>query len=504
VAWKYPAPLVYNSALPAAGGFEAAISKEKDAGLTFFSRITRGCYRLRRAHLIGVAGAGMRSLAEVLLGLGWKLSGSDLACDLHAELASAGVRVQRGHAAAHLPRATDLVIRSDAIRADNPELRRAVELGIPTLSYFEMIGRLMSGRRGLAVAGTHGKSTTTAMAAEILVSAGCDPTVFCGAAPLGRFSGGRAGRSELVLAEACEYRANFLHLHPQMAVILGIEPDHFDCYDSADRLRHAFAQFAASVPEYGLVLARDDCPATRRATAALGCRTETFGFGAEAVWSARHLQERGGRYSFEVFRDGRSICVVRLGVPGRHNVLNALAATALTAACGVNPEQIARRLSHFGGLCRRLELVGWSRGVAVLDDYAHHPTEVAATVETVRQMLPGRRLWCVFQPHQVCRTEHLLDELALSLQNVDRVLVADIFRAREPGPRSGEVTSADLARQIRRLGGDVTPVHTTREIIQLLETRLVPGDVLITVGAGDIRKVGEWFIDRFGQGCAAG
>lgn len=458
-----------------------------------------------RAHLIGIAGAGMRSLAEVLLGWGWELSGSDLAPEPAAALAAAGVRIHKGHTAGHLPPRTDLVIYSDAVPAENPELCRAAELGIRSLSYFEMLGRLMWTKCGLAVAGTHGKSTTTAMAAALLVRAGLDPTVVYGAVPLGHRSGGRRGHGKLMLVEACEYRANFLHLPAQQAVILGIEPDHFDCYDSLEQLERAFACFVRSLPDSGLVLARRECPATERVTAwsVPGCRVETFGFDPGADWSARRLISRRGRYSFGIFRYGRHLCDVRLRIPGRHNVVNGLAAAALAWENGVRPEQIAQGLGRFRGLKRRLELVGSWRGVVLVDDYAHHPTEVAATLRTVRQMYPGRRLWCVFQPHQASRTEHLLDQLAVSLQNADKVVVAEIFRAREPRCGRGEVTAAELARQVRAGGAEVSDVHTTDRIVRLLETGLVAGDVLVAIGAGDIGKIHNGFVDRLRENRAA-
>jgi len=384
------------------------------------------CRQTRRAHLVGIAGSGMRGLAEVLLGRGWWLSGSDLEVGRVAHLAGDRLRLCRGHAAEHVPPGTDLVVYSDAVPAGNPELQRAAELGVPVLSYFQMVGRLMGEKRGLAVAGAHGKSTATAMTAEVLLHAGLDPTVLCGATPLGCASGGRAGHGPWMLAEACEYRANFLHLRPRHAVILGIEPDHFDCYDSPEALEAAFARFAQSVPSDGLLLARYDCPATRRVIGGLACRVETFGIDRRADWSARGLIARGGCYTFDVAGHGRPFCRVSLQVPGRHNVLNALAAAALAAESGVAAERIAEALGRFRGLHRRLETLGTFGGVLLLDDYAHHPTEVAASLGTVRQMAPGRRLWCVFQPHQVSRTEHLLGELAESLQNADRVLVAEI------------------------------------------------------------------------------
>ena len=460
---------------------------------------------LCRAHLVGIAGSGMRAMAEVLRGRGWLLSGSDRAGDTLGEFAAVGVRVHRGHAAENLSTETDLLVYSDAVPQDNPELRRADELGIPRLSYFEMIGRLMADRHALAVAGTHGKSTTTAMAAEILVAADRDPTVLCGAAALGQTSGGRHGRGEILLAEACEYRANFLHLRPRHAVVTGIEPDHFDYYRSPQELEDAFAQFVRSVPPDGLVLARHDCPITRAVTADLPCRVRTFGFDATADWSARIVSTRRASYEFAIYRDGQPWCgPVRLSVPGKHNVLNALAAAALAGENGVPPQQIAQALSRFAGLRRRFEPLGTWRGVLLVDDYAHHPTEVAVTLATVRRLAPGRRVWCVFQPLQASRTEHLLDELAESLQNADRVLVAEIFRAREGPPGSREVTAADLAREVRRRGTDVFEVHDLDQISRLLVGNLTPGDVLITLGAGDIRRVCNGIIDGFREDRAAG
>jgi UDP-N-acetylmuramate--alanine ligase len=453
---------------------------------------------------VGIGGAGMRSLAEVLLGWGWRISGSDLSPESVQFPAQAGVQVYHGHAAAQLAPETDLVIHSDAVPADNPELLRAGEMDIPVQSYFQTLGKLMLDRQGIAVAGTHGKSTTTAMLASLLIEAGHDPTVIFGAAPLGKQGGGRAGRGPLLVVEACEYRANFLHLAPRQAVILGIEPDHFDCYGSLDQLHEAFARFAWRIPNRGLLLTRYDCRVTRKTTAQAGCRRETFGFQAAADWAALDLDSHQGRYAFDLVHGGWKLARVRLRVPGKHNVANALAAAALAWENGVGPEPMVRGLESFAGLRRRLQWLGCWRGVTLLDDYAHHPTEVSATLHTVREMYPGRRVWCVFQPHQASRTAHLLDELGASLENADRVFVAEIFRAREPGPRPGEVTAADLAQRIRLPESEVPRVHGTDLIFRLLETRLAPGDVLITIGAGDIRKLSNAFVDRFRQDRAAG
>ena len=276
-----------------------------------------------------------------------------------------------------------------------------------------------------------------------------------------------------MLVEACEYRGNFLDLRPRQAAILGIEPDHFDCYDSLDALERAFAQFAALLPRDGLLVVRHDCPVSRRAAAA-GCPLETFGIQPQADWSARNLTARAGRYRFEIHYRGEPLGQVALRIAGRHNVLNALAAAAIGQAAGADPPAILAGLSRFEGLRRRLEVLGTVGGITLVDDYAHHPTEVAATLDALRRMFPRRRLWCVFQPHQASRTARLLDQLAASLQNADRVAVAEIFRAREGPPRPGEVTAAALAARVRAGGAETLDVHTAEEIALALRPTCTP------------------------------
>ncbi|NUQ62062.1 MAG: UDP-N-acetylmuramate--L-alanine ligase [Pirellulales bacterium] len=446
----------------------------------------------------------MRSLAQVLWDRGWRLSGSDTNVPAALLRDEASVRVFGFHAAEHVPAAADVVIASDAVAPDNPEICRAIELGIPTYSYFEALGQMMAERQGIAIAGTHGKSTTTAMLADVLQLAGEDPTVVFGAAPLGEANGGRAGAGSLMLAEACEYRANFLYLRPQQAVVLGIEPDHFDCYATPGELHEAFARFAQSIPADGLLLVRHDCRTSRRLARGLACRVQTFGFDPGADWSVGRGASVRGRWRFELYHAGSYVVDVSLQVPGWHNVLNALAAATVAWENGVEGATIAAGLGAFRGLHRRLEVMGAWRGVTLIDDYAHHPTEVTATLAAVRRMYPGRRLWCVLQPHQASRTKHLLDELAASLQNADRVIVADIYRAREPEVSPGDVTAADLAAKVRQGRAHVADVHATAEILGLLEKQLESGDVLVTMGAGDIRKIGHGLIDGIREDRAAG
>jgi UDP-N-acetylmuramate--alanine ligase len=396
---------------------------------------------LHRAHLIGIAGSGMRALADVLTGWGWEISGSDSNLDDISKRANRP-KIFAGHDAEQISQDADIVVYSDAVPKDNPERRRAAELGIPTLSYFDMLGRLSAERHTVAVAGTHGKSTTTAMLAHILTEAGCDPTVFCGATPLGKHSGGRSGHNDLMLVEACEFRSNFLKLRPHDAAILNIEPDHFDCFDSLEKLEDAFRQFANLLPSDGWLLIKHPCDSARRATANAVCRLESFGWSAHADWSAKNVAVSEGRYRFALCHRNQQLCDMQLNIPGRHNVLNAVAASALAFQKGATPEQVEHGMQTFAGLHRRLEQLRPWRGVARVDDYAHHPTEVSAALGAVREIFPRRRVWCVFQPHQASRTARLMNELAASLQNADKVVVAEIFRAREGEFRPGEVTAA--------------------------------------------------------------
>jgi UDP-N-acetylmuramate--alanine ligase len=458
----------------------------------------------RAAHLIGIAGAGMRALADVLLAQGWRVTGSDLVPDNGRRLIERGVPVQHGHAGNHLPAEAGLVVYSDAVGRDNEERRKARELGLRQISYPQMLGELMKGRVGLAVAGTHGKSTTTALAAEILIEAGLDPTVVGGATPLGDSSGGRPGSGRHVLAEACEYRRNFLHLSPRFAALTGVEHDHFDCFPRAGDVEAAFADFARRLPANGVLVVKADCPVSRRIAQVASSHVVTFGIGCDADWRAEGLLHHNGHFQFDLVRPGGCITGIQLRIPGRHNVLNALAASALAVQAGAGGAAIVRGLSGFAGLERRLERVGLWRESAWYDDYAHHPTEVSATLATVRQMFPNRRIWCIFQPHQLSRTRRLLDEFAGSLQNADHVAIAEVFSAREAGGAACAEAAVRLAARTRLLGVDVLGNHALEQIADEVGNQIAAGDILLTLGAGDIRKVWNGFTGRIRAYRAAG
>ncbi len=403
-----------------------------------------------QAHLVGAAGTGMRSLAALLAQAGWQLTGSDNgAGTLPASLA---LTLDHGHDARRIHQDLDVVFFSDAVPGDNPERLQAERLGIPTLSYPAALGELMSRRRGVAVAGTHGKSTAAAMLAQILESAGADPTYLFVQTCRDAQPGGRLGSGPWMIAEACEYRANFCHLQPEIALLLGIEPDHFDCYRSWDELESAYRRFVGGILPGGCLLYHAGCAASCRLAAQRSGRSESFGLTPSADWQAEPAGLSRGCYRFSIRRRGALLGQVQLAVPARHNVVNALAAAAAACQAGADWPAIEAGLEAFRGLARRLELVLGTRRLTIIDDFAHLPAEISAGLAAIREGYPGRRVWCVFQPHQASRTAHLLDELAESLQNADKVVVADIFRAREGAEKSGEVRASRPGRASRRRG----------------------------------------------------
>ncbi|MBX7166395.1 MAG: UDP-N-acetylmuramate--L-alanine ligase [Pirellulales bacterium] len=442
-----------------------------------------------QAHLVGVAGSGMRALADVLLRRGWRVSGSDLAPAGLEALVASGLQLVAGHPADAISTTTHLVVHSAAIDADNPERRRAREIGVPCVSYPQLLGHWSETHATTAIAGTHGKSTTTAMAAAIFAHAGLDPTVVGGGATLGAATGGRAGRHDRLMIEACEFQRNFLHLRPRTAVLLNVEWDHVDCYATPADVAAAFSQLVAAVPHDGLVIANADDRSTLDVAASARARLVTFGQGPWARWWAADLRHAAGRYTFRLLHRGSPEATIRLAVRGRHQVQNALAAAALAAESGASLQAIREALEGFPGVQRRLEWLPNWRGVTRIDDYAHHPTAVAATLAAVREACPGRRIVAVFEPHQRSRTERLLDDFARSLHNADSVWVAPVYCAREPETDARLSIAAELGWRIWARGGDAVVCRELSEIAPALATRLSPGDVLVTMGAGDVRKI---------------
>lgn len=463
------------------------------------SRVIPGDLEKLSIHLVGIGGCGMSALATLLLRRGTRISGTDARASAELErLAACGAHVTTVQTAAALPPGAELVVASAAIPADHPELLEARRRGVPIVKYAELLGAVMSRYDGIAISGTHGKSTTTAWLAFVLRQAGRDPSFVVGAtvAQLGGGSGAGAGRH--FVAEACEYDRSFLNLRPRRAVILNIEEDHLDCYKDIDAIRAAFAAFAQQVPDDGLVVLNAQDVRCRALRPAVTARVETFGCDEHVTWRATDITLIDGRYAFNVVHDGTLLGRVHPALPGRHNVDNALAVIALAHDSGVPWSEMQRGLHEFAGARRRLELRGEVAGRTILDDYAHHPTEIRATLKAARERFNPKRLWCVFQPHQHSRTRFLLTDFAQSFSYADRVVVPDIYFVRDSQRERELVCAQDLVNEIQGRGGDATFIPQFDAIVALLAQETQPGDIILTMGAGNIWKVADELVQRLG------
>lgn len=449
----------------------------------------------KHIHLIGIGGAGLSAIARVLMEQGAEVSGSDLTLSPVAEsLARDGVRVFDGHRAENVNGA-DLVVVSSAVPASNVEVRAAQAAGIPVLKRPQVLGRMMNGRLGVAVAGTKGKTTTTAMIASILLKAERDPTFIVGGVLAGLETNAHAGKEPLFVIEADEYDRTFLGLKPTVAVVTNVEHDHPDCYPTFDDFQAAFAEFVALVPRDGLLVACWDDPAAR----ALGERRREAGgavafFGLEegAEWRAEDVRPNfAGGVDFLITRGGEVLGLVRLRLPGTHNASNAAAAIAVADFLNV-PLRVARSaLTEFRGVKRRFEIKGESGGVTVVDDYAHHPTAIRVTLQAARERFTHRSLWAVWQPHTYSRTRALLKDFARAFDLADHVILLPIYAARETDALN--TSSRDVAAEMQH--PDVRCAGSLDEALVWLGTEVRPGNVVLTLGAGDGNRVGEWLLE---------
>ena len=442
-----------------------------------------------RAHLVGARGAGMKALGELLGDLGWSLSGSDMSEPGESD-SPASFELRTGHAPSNVPIDAQLLIHSPAISSQNPERQFAREAGIPELSYTEMLAQLMRDRVGVCVAGTHGKTTTTAMVASILRECGLEPSAAVGGELVQYRRSGWAGSGRHLVVESCEYRRHFLDFSPSLAAILNLEADHFDCFPSLEAAVEAFSSFAALIAPDGVLVVPGFASAQfDEITQHCAARVERFSFDPTSDWSAVEIRSKGPLTQFRLLRQGRSFGEIELKVPGRHNVLNALAAAALASAAGGQATDICEALSDFRGVRRRFEILGDWRGVTVIDDYAHHPTAVRATIQAARQFFGQRRLICVFQPHQVSRTLGLMDEFATCFAGADDVLLVPIFAARESA-ETALAAQTQLAQRAATNGVSIRQITSLDRLQVTLDYAARPGDVLLIMGAGDINRMG--------------
>ncbi|MEE8142666.1 MAG: UDP-N-acetylmuramate--L-alanine ligase [Planctomycetota bacterium] len=444
--------------------------------------------KIQHVHIVGVGGAGTSGLARLLQARGVKVTGSELMeGESLASLRAEGMRVWGNHRAANVSPQVDLVVHSAAVPRENHELAEARRRGIPICKYAEFLGRLLGDEYGIAVAGTHGKTTTAGMLASIFLAAGRNPSVLIGGIHPDLGGNCRHGPDPEFIVEACEYDRSFLALKPHAGIITNLELDHPEIYPSENELLRAFQSFVARFQPGGLLLVHGDSTLLRRVAPPLGVRRVTFGLGPHCQWRAR-VHSCGAQPSFQVWHEGREWGRIDLTVPGPTSVHNALAACALAAELGLPPRSIAMGLASFPGIERRFQRRGSVAGVELVDDYAHHPTEVAGAITTAREVFPGRRLWAVFQPHQFGRLQAYGPGFAEALQKADQIALLPVYSVRED-PSAFPLGLLDQFAQ--RLAARV-PMHRLSSLEaaqrQLLE-RLTRGDVCLCLGAGDVYKL---------------
>ena len=443
----------------------------------------------RRVHLVGAGGVHLSAIGQILLARGHVVTGSDLASsDYTARLEAAGATIYQGHAPANLGRA-ELVVATVAAPEDNPELLAARERGVAVLLRAEMVQRLIGDRRVLAVAGSHGKTTTTALLAQMTVQGRLDPLVLLGGDSPDLGGNAREGAGEYAVVEADEYAEAFLEYEPAIALIGNVEPDHLDYYGSEQRLRGAFEAFAERVQDDGSLIVGADSPAAAAigaARRAAGARVERFGLGGDAEWRATQLRPNDeGGLDATVLLEGVELGRFSLRVPGRHNVANALGALAVAMRAGVDFKRAAQAASRFTGTRRRFELLGEAGGVTLVDDYAHHPTEIRATLAAARQRYPGRRLVGCFQPHTYSRSQYLLERFRDCFEGLAALFLVPTYAARET-PSQG-LDAAALAREIEN--PEARYVASFEAAARAIEEELLEGDVFLTLGAGDVDRI---------------
>jgi UDP-N-acetylmuramate--alanine ligase len=452
----------------------------------------------KRVHFIGIGGSGMSGLARMLHDSGAIVTGSEpKPSDVTFALGVSGVKISRDQLGQFLDKDVDLVVRTAAVPDSNPEYIAARKFGLRTVKYAQLLGEVMAERHGIAVAGTHGKSTTTAMTAYTLLQCGVDASFVVGGTVPQLGGGSRSGASPAFVAEACEFDRSFHNLHPTVAVLTNLEADHLDCYKDLDDIIDSFRTFVARVPDNGVLVVNGKDRNVARAIAGSRCRIETVALVDNAVrapnflWSTRPTGTVNGCPSGELYHRGVLVGTLTLSVAGMHNLLNATMAVAACATCGVDPKEAIRAIGGFTGVDRRMTLVGQFNGATIVDDYGHHPTEIRATLAALRERYKPERLICVFQPHQHSRTRFLLDEFATAFEHADESILADIYFVRDSEAERTKICTADVVARVTANGQDAIHIPNFPEIVAYLRKNVQPGDLVVTMGAGNVWEVGR-------------
>lgn len=445
-------------------------------------------------HFVGIGGSGMSGLARIAQQRGAMITGSDQAdSPIIEQLLAQGIEVDLQQTAAAVPDACDLMVISAAIGPDHPQVLEAGRRGIPILKYAQMLGRLMLACRGVAVAGTHGKSSTTSFLSHIAIQADLDPSFIVGANCHQIGGGSRSGRSDILIAEACEYDRSFHNFHPTHGIILNIEEDHLDCYAGLDDIIESFAHFARKLPRHGTLLIHHEMPHRLRVTAGLECDVQTIGYAPQADWRVGVKQGH-----VRLHHQGEIVAQWQNPLPGEHMCYNAAAAAIIATKLGASWDAAEKAIASFQGLDRRMQRLGEKQvhggKVIVIDDYGHHPTEVDTTLRALRDHYQPQRLICVFQPHQHSRTRHLMKHFAVSFSEADIVIVPHIYFVRDSEQETHAVTAGDLVDQVRRHGVQAMHLYPFEAIVEQLQILAQPGDLIVTMGAGDVWKIATDFL----------
>jgi UDP-N-acetylmuramate--alanine ligase len=451
--------------------------------------------QIRHIHFIGIDGISMSGLAEILLGMGYKISGSDIKTSSKTlKLENMGAKIFPYHSEDNI-QDQDLIVYTAAVKENNPEIIKAKKLNIPLVDRATLLGQIMKRYPySVAVSGTHGKTTTTSMMTTIMLESALNPTVHIGAQLESIGGTTHIGGDKFFIAEACEYCGSFLKFYPYMAVILNIEYDHADYFRSIDHVKDTFKSFADLVPKDGYLVACADDANTMSILEDIKCNKITYSIKSDtAMWSAKNITfDDMGFGRFIVVKNREELGEIRLSIPGMHNVSNSLAAVAACYTLGCDFASIQRGLLKFSGAHQRFELKGIVDNIKVIDDYAHHPSEIKATLKAAKNIRHSR-MWCVFQPHTYSRAKFLLDEFARAFTDADNVIVSDIYAARETN--NGEIHSSVLAERIKANGQETLYISGFENIVDYLDKNAAPGDIIITMGAGDINKVGEMYLE---------
>ncbi|MCM8806413.1 MAG: UDP-N-acetylmuramate--L-alanine ligase [Candidatus Omnitrophica bacterium] len=451
--------------------------------------------KAKKVHLIGIGGIGVSGLAKILIYLGKKVSGSDnKSSQIIKKLKKLGIKIYLKQKEENIDKDIDLVIHSQAILPDNPEYKKAKELNIPILSYPEAVGELMKEKRGVAVAGTHGKTTTSALIVNLLYTLKFSPTFIIGGEIVNLGNSG-VGNGDFFIVEACEYKRSFLNYFPEIAIITNIEKDHLDYYKDINDIKKAFYHFAENIKSDGILVFCSEDKNLNEIAEKIKVKKISYGFTCGDIKGV-NFDIIGRKTRFECYYKNKKLGKIEMNLWGRHNVLNSLATIGVGIYLDLTWKEIKEGIENFKGVHRRCEILGEKNGITVIDDYGHHPTEIKVTLECIRKVFPGRRLIVVFQPHQYSRTRFLLREFASSFSLADKIIVPDIYFVRDSLIEKKLVNSEILVEKIRKNGKEGIYLPTFKEIVEYLCEIKKKGDIILTIGAGPVDKVAKDFLKR--------